>query len=165
MYQRQHFRENVLGAGAPDPATAGKTVFEDDAMRLWTLDDEVVIASIKTKVHAIGPGVIEGLAQGIALAESGYKGLVIWSADDPFSDGADLQAMLPVFMKGGAKAIAPEEKKLQDAMLAHALRQRADRWPRCAAWRSAAAARSRCTAPSAWWRWKATSAWSKWAWA
>ena len=118
VYGRQVFRENVLGGGALDPHTAGKTLHEDDSMRLWTLDDEVVIASIKTKVHAIGPGVIEGLAQGIALAEANYKGLVIWSPDDPFSYGADLQAMLPTFMKGGAKAIAPEEKKLQDAMLA-----------------------------------------------
>ena len=118
VYQRQHFRENVLGAGALDPNTAGKTLHEDDSMRLWTLDDEVIIASIRTKVHAIGPGVIEGLLQGIALASESYKGLVIWSPDDPFSYGADLQAMLPTFMKGGAKAIAPEEKKLQDAMLA-----------------------------------------------
>ena len=118
VYQRQHFRENVLGAGALDPNTAGKTLHEDESMRLWTLDDEVIIASIRTKVHAIGPGVIEGLAKGIALAEQQYKGLVIWSPDDPFSYGADLQAMLPTFMKGGAKAIAPEEKKLQDAMLA-----------------------------------------------
>jgi 3-hydroxyacyl-CoA dehydrogenase len=30
---------------------------------------------------------------------------------------------MPVFMKGGAKGIAPEEKKLQDAMLRAALRQ------------------------------------------
>jgi 3-hydroxyacyl-CoA dehydrogenase len=117
-YQRQHFRENVFGASVLDPASAGKTLHEDDSMRLWTLDDEVIIASIKTKVHAIGPGVIEGLLKGITLAEQQYKGLVIWSGDDPFSYGADLQAMLPTFMKGGAKAIAPEEKKLQDAMLA-----------------------------------------------
>ena len=59
--------------------TAGTTLHEDDAIRLWTLDDEVVIASIKTKMHAIGPDVIEGLLQGLALAEDKYKGLVIWS--------------------------------------------------------------------------------------
>ncbi len=118
VYRRQPLRENVDGGGAADAATAGKTLHEDDSMRLWTLDDEVLIASIKTKVHAIGPGVIEGLLKGIALAEADYQGLVIWSGDDPFSYGADLQAMLPTFMKGGAKAIAVEEKKLQDAMLA-----------------------------------------------
>ncbi len=117
VYRRQHFRESVLDSGAADPKTAGTTVHEDDSIRLWTLDDEVLIASIKTKVHAIGPGVVEGLLRGVALGEAGYQGLVIWSPDEPFSYGADLNAMLPTFMKGGAKAIEPEEKRLQDAML------------------------------------------------
>jgi 3-hydroxyacyl-CoA dehydrogenase len=118
VYQRQYFRENVAGASVLDPASAGTTVHEDASMRLWTLDDDVLIASIKTKVHAIDQGVIEGLQRGIALAEGGYKGLVIWSGDDPFSYGADLQSMLPEFMKGGSKAIAPAIKMMQDAMLA-----------------------------------------------
>jgi 3-hydroxyacyl-CoA dehydrogenase len=122
VYARQYFRESVLGAQGSDAKSAGTTVHEDDSMRLWTLDragaDDVLIASIKTKVHAIGPGVIEGLLRGLALAEERYAGLVVWSPDEPFSYGADLQAMLPTFMQGGAKAIEPEEKKLQQAMLA-----------------------------------------------
>jgi 3-hydroxyacyl-CoA dehydrogenase len=79
--------------------------------------DDVLVASIKTKVHAIGPGVIEGLLKGVELAEREYKGLVVWSPDEPFSYGADLQAMLPLFMSGGVKALEPVEKALQDAML------------------------------------------------
>ncbi|MDD5480776.1 3-hydroxyacyl-CoA dehydrogenase/enoyl-CoA hydratase family protein [Rhodoferax sp.] len=117
VYARQHFPESVLGANAPSAATAGTTLFEDDAIRLWTLDDEVVIASIKTKMHAIGPDVIEGLLQGLALAEDSYKGLVIWSNDEVFSAGADLQAMLPAFMTGGVKAIETAELEMQQAML------------------------------------------------
>ena len=124
VYARQHFPESVLGANAPSAATAGTTLFEDDAMRLWTLDDDktsasgsVLIASIKTKMHAIGPGVIAGLLQGLALAEEKYKGLVIWSNDEVFSAGADLQAMLPAFMTGGVKAIAQAELAMQQAML------------------------------------------------
>ena len=78
---------------------------------------EVLILSIRTKVHAIGPGVVNGLLKAIDLAESQYRGLVIWSPDDPFSVGADLQAMMPVFMSGGAKAIGAEEKKMQDAFM------------------------------------------------
>ncbi len=117
VYQRQLFPEDVLGSGAPSPTTAGKTLHEDDSIRLWTLDDEVVIASIKTKMHVIGPGVVEGLLKAVELAEGRYKGVVVWSPEEPFSAGADLQAMLPAFMAGGSKAIAPEEKKLQDAML------------------------------------------------
>jgi 3-hydroxyacyl-CoA dehydrogenase len=117
VYARQHFPESVLGAQAPSAATAGTTLFEDDAIRLWSLDDEVVIASIKTKMHAIGPDVIAGLLQGVALAEDRFKGMVIWSNDEVFSAGADLQAMLPTFMTGGVKAIAQAEHEMQQAML------------------------------------------------
>ncbi len=63
------------------------------------------------------PGVINGLLKAVELAETQYRGLVIWSPDDPFSVGADLQAMMPVFMSGGAKAIGVEEKKMQDAYM------------------------------------------------
>ena len=117
VYQRQYFREDVLGSNAPNAATAGKTLFEDAAVRLWTLDDEVVIASIKSKMHTISGEVTAGLAKGLEIAEAGYKGLVIWSQDGPFSAGADLQSMMPAFMSGGGKAIAPFEKQLQDFML------------------------------------------------
>ena len=121
VYAKQIFRAPLLGEGAPSAASAGKTVFEDDSVRLWTLDSglaaEVLLLSIKTKVHAIGPGVVAGLLKAIDLAESQYRGLVVWSPDDPFSVGADLQALMPVFMSGGAKAIGAEEKKMQDAFM------------------------------------------------
>lgn len=117
VYKRQYFRESVLGSNAPNAATAGKTLFEDASIRLWTLDDEVVIASIKSKMHTISEGVTNGLAKGLEIAEAGYKGLVIWSQDGPFSAGADLQSMMPAFMSGGGKAVAPFEKALQDFML------------------------------------------------
>jgi len=61
--------------------------------------------------------VMEGLLKAVELAESGYDGLVIWSPDEPFSAGANLEAMLPTFMKLGAKGIEPEIKKLQAALL------------------------------------------------
>ena len=117
VYARQHFPESVLGANAPKAEAAGKTLHEDEAIRLWTLDDEVLIASIKTKMHAIGPGVVEGLMQGLELAEAGYKGLVVWSPGEMFSAGADLQAMLPGFVMGGVKAIDGAEAEMQQAML------------------------------------------------
>ena len=117
VYARQHFPESVLGANAPSAATAGKTLHEDEAIRLWTLDDEVIIASIKTKMHAIGAGVMEGLSNAIDMAEKDYKGLVIWSPDEMFSAGADLQSMLPAFMMGGAKAIDGAAAELQRVML------------------------------------------------
>ena len=125
VYQRQHFPESVLGANAASAATAGKTLHEDEAIRLWTLDQnlddpgasQVLIASIKTKMHAIGAGVIEGLDAAIDLAEKDYQGLVIWSPDDMFSAGADLQSMLPAFVMGGVKAIDGAAAELQRVML------------------------------------------------
>jgi 3-hydroxyacyl-CoA dehydrogenase len=117
VYARQHFPESVLGANAPKAEETGKTLHEDEAIRLWTLDDEVLIASIKTKMHAIGPGVVEGLLQGLEMAEADYKGMVIWSPDDMFSAGADLQAMLPAFMMAGVSAIDGAEAEMQQCML------------------------------------------------
>jgi 3-hydroxyacyl-CoA dehydrogenase len=94
VYQRQHFAESMFGSGAADPKTAGTTVFENDEVRAWTLLNQ------------------DGTADDVLILS-----LKIWSPDEPFSAGANLEAMLPQFMKGGAAAIAPEIKKLQDALL------------------------------------------------
>jgi 3-hydroxyacyl-CoA dehydrogenase len=117
VYQRQHFPEAVAGSGLTAPLAAGKEVFKNEEIRVWTLDGEVLIASITAKLHLISPTVAEGLMQALELAEAGYKGLVIWSPDDVFSAGANLEALMPAFMKSGAKGIAPELKRFQDFML------------------------------------------------
>ena len=117
VYLRQDFPETVLGSGALAPLASGTELFRNDEIRVWTLDGEVVIASITAKLHLISPTVTEGLLKAVDIAESGYHGLVIWSPDDVFSAGANLESLMPVFMQQGAKGIAPEEKKLQDAML------------------------------------------------
>ncbi|OOG50617.1 3-hydroxyacyl-CoA dehydrogenase/enoyl-CoA hydratase family protein [Polaromonas sp. C04] len=125
VYARQHFPEKLRGESLPDFRTAGTTLHEGAAIRLWTLDEDqdgpsggqVLIASIKTKMHAISPDVAEGLALAVDLAEKDYQGVVIWSGDEPFSAGADLQAMLPGFMVGGVAAIDETEHELQRIML------------------------------------------------
>jgi 3-hydroxyacyl-CoA dehydrogenase len=117
VHARQLFPEAVVGSDAPKFETAGKTLHEDDAIRLWTLDGEVLIASIKTKMHAISPEVAEGLQLAVDMAEKDYQGLVIWSGDDPFSVGADLQSMLPAFIAVGVSAIDDAEQHLQQTML------------------------------------------------
>jgi 3-hydroxyacyl-CoA dehydrogenase len=58
--------------------------------------------------------------------------LVIWSPDDMFSAGADLQAMLPAFMMGGVKAIDEAEARNAASHAAPALCQRA--YHVCRAW-------------------------------
>jgi 3-hydroxyacyl-CoA dehydrogenase len=122
VYERQAFRAPVLGGGGVDAKTFGTTVFEDDSVRLWHTGDDVLIFSTKTKLHVIGDGVTKGLKRAIAEAEQNFKGLVIWHPDSldggAFSAGADLQSALPAFMTGGAKAMEPLVRELQDTLMA-----------------------------------------------
>lgn len=118
VYQRQIFPEKLLGEDSlPDWKTAGTTISETKALRTWTLDGEVLIASIKNKMHAISPEVMEGLVEAVDVAESDFKAMVIWSGDAPFSVGADLEATMPAFVVGGAEAIESIEQELQNMML------------------------------------------------
>jgi len=88
VYKRQLFPESVLGT----PSDKGKTVFENDDVRLWNLGgDDIAILSFKTKMHTVGGGVIEGIHRAIDEAERGFKGLVIWQDSEPFSAGANLK--------------------------------------------------------------------------
>jgi len=69
-----------------------------------------VLCSIKTKVHAIGLGVAAGLLKAIELAESRYRGLVVWSPDEPFSVGADLQADAAAVHVGWRESLGARRK-------------------------------------------------------
>ncbi|MBS0304674.1 MAG: enoyl-CoA hydratase/isomerase family protein [Proteobacteria bacterium] len=117
VYERQHFPENVLGAGAVQPLASGTEVWKNDHVRLWTLDGEVLIASITSKMHLIGPTVGEGLVKALDLAEAGWQGLVIWSPDDVFSAGANLEEVMPIFMKRGVAGVVEAVSQLQSALL------------------------------------------------
>jgi len=127
VYRRQLFRAAVTGTAAADPRKAGRTVEENDAVRIWVADgqDDVLVVSYKSKMNTMGPDVIDGLTRAIDLAEAGYKGLVVWQPTSlqlgapggPFSAGANLEAAMPAFMMGGAKGVEPFVKKFQDGMM------------------------------------------------
>jgi 3-hydroxyacyl-CoA dehydrogenase len=121
VYARQHFPETVSGfaqgVGHANAFTGGKTIEENDAIRLWTLDGEVLLVTLKTKMRAISMEVVEGLNNAVDLAEKEYQGIVIWPGDDPFSVGADLQSMMPAFIAVGVTAINDAEHEMQKCML------------------------------------------------
>jgi 3-hydroxyacyl-CoA dehydrogenase len=117
VYRRQLFPELLRGEAGPRFETAGTTLHEDKNIRLWTLDHEVLIVSLKTKMHTISPEVCEGLQQAIELAEKEYQGMVVWSGDEPFSAGADLESTLPAFIAVGVSAIEDAEGFMQQTML------------------------------------------------
>ena len=98
VYQRQLFPERMLG----EKADKGSTIFETDAVRLWTAigHEDVAIVSFKSKMHAIGSDVLEGLNKAIDEAEANYQGLVIWQTEPPFAAGANLVKALESLQQG-----------------------------------------------------------------
>jgi len=89
VYRRQLFPDRLIG----ETAEYGKTIFENDAIRMWHLDDDdqVAILSFNTKMHTIGIEVLQSVQQAIQEAEQNWRALVIWQTEPPFSAGANLQ--------------------------------------------------------------------------
>ncbi len=121
VYAKQLFRAPLAGEGVATGEEAGETMFSDESCRLWRFKQQqvgdVLIFSIRTKMHVLGPGVIAGLVRAVDLAEAEGRALGIWSPSGPFSAGAGLKAMLPVLMSGGPKAVGAEEAKMQQAFM------------------------------------------------
>ena len=127
VYKKQVFRASVAGEDSLSPTTAGTTHFENEGSRVWSEPSapDVLIISFKSKMNSIGPDVMEGMIHAIELAESSFKGLVVWQPSSlklgapggPFSAGANLEAAMPLFMKHGAAGIEPFVKSFQDTMM------------------------------------------------
>jgi len=91
VYRRQLFPDRLLG----EQATYGTTIFETDGVRCWHTGDDIAIVSFKSKMHAIGNEVLDGVLQSIDEAERNYAALVIWQTEPPFSVGANLKKTTP----------------------------------------------------------------------
>lgn len=109
VYQRQLFPDPVLSEKWP----AGTTIFESDAVRMWHSGDGIAILSFKSKMHAIGEDVLDGVHRALDEAEKNYAALVLWQTQEPFSVGANLVQLAPVMAAGGAEAIEPIVAKFQ----------------------------------------------------
>jgi 3-hydroxyacyl-CoA dehydrogenase len=90
VYARQLFPETVIGEKVAD---RGMTVFEDDGVRMWHQGDRIGIVSFKSRMHALGSEVLNGLNRAIDEAEKNFDALVIWH-EGPFAVGADLKAAI-----------------------------------------------------------------------
>ena len=83
---------SILLAGETPPAST--TIFENSSFRLWHDDQDIAIASFKTKMHTLNYEVVQSLDEAITIAEQNYKGLVIWHPQPPFCAGANLLEIL-----------------------------------------------------------------------
>jgi 3-hydroxyacyl-CoA dehydrogenase len=70
------------------------------------MGDDIAIVSFKSRMHAIGDDVLQGVQQAIDEAERNYAGLVIWQTEPPFSVGANLKKT------SGSGAKAPPARAL-----------------------------------------------------
>jgi 3-hydroxyacyl-CoA dehydrogenase len=87
IYRRQPFPDSLLG----EPRSYGETAFENSGVRMWHTGDDVAIVSFKSRMHAIGEDVLDGVLQAIEIAERDFSGLVLWQTEPPFSIGANLK--------------------------------------------------------------------------
>ena len=99
VYARQRFPDPVLG----ESFSAGETVFETDAVRMWHDGDGVAVLSFKTKMNTVSDGVLAGIQQAIDIAEKDFTGMVIWQNKDTFSAGADLSGAMQSLKEGKLK--------------------------------------------------------------
>ncbi|MBL4659454.1 MAG: 3-hydroxyacyl-CoA dehydrogenase/enoyl-CoA hydratase family protein [Alcanivoracaceae bacterium] len=96
VFKRQIFPETTIG----EQSNYGITVYEDNDIRLWHMDDEILITSFKTKKHIITEGVLAGIQKAVDIAEESYKGMVIWQYSEPFTLGANLAPALQAVAEG-----------------------------------------------------------------
>ncbi len=116
VYQRQLFPETVLGE---TPRSQGETLWENDGVRLWTLpqaDARIGIVSFKSKMHAIGDEVLDGVIEAVARAERQLDGVVLWH-EPPFAVGANLQQVSEAIKAGQFDLLEKTVAKFQRASM------------------------------------------------
>lgn len=106
VYGRQFFPDRVLN----EVSRPIKTIFENDGVHLWHLQDEVAVVNFKSKANTIGQAVLDGLEEAIERVEKDFQGLIIHQNDaSNFSSGADL--------RGVAALIQANKMDALDAMI------------------------------------------------
>ncbi len=90
VYQRQFFPDRVQGGAK----FFVKTLFENDGVCLWSLEDDIAVVNLKSKANTIGQSVIDGLNEALTIAERQCQGLIVYQHDaNNFCSGADLRSV------------------------------------------------------------------------
>jgi len=126
VYTRQIAPPRLVGESAGPDIPGATVVLETAAARLWLLPaphpQDILIATLKTKMHTLSSDAVDALLQAVDLAERDFRGLVLWNGPTRFSAGADLQGIAPLAAEQGVaamvQAIEAEERKLQQLSLA-----------------------------------------------
>ncbi len=117
VYGRQLYPEQVLGEA---PMARGDTLWENEGVRLWIRADQdarIGILSFKSKMHAIGDEVLDGVMEAVARAERDLDGLVIWH-EPPFAVGANLKQVIEACQAGQFDRLEQTIARFQRASMA-----------------------------------------------
>lgn len=103
VYKRQLFPDLLLTESVDE----GTTVFETDAVRMWTQNDNIAILSFKTKKNTISIDVLQGIQEAIDRAERDFSALVLWQRTGAdFSFGANLKIVNEALQSKSADKVA-----------------------------------------------------------
>ncbi|BCD91442.1 3-hydroxyacyl-CoA dehydrogenase [Francisella halioticida] len=104
VYDRQLFADTVIEHTSE---IATETLYENDGVKLWQVDDYkgIGILSFKSKMCSIGDDVLDGISEAIDHAEENLDAIVIWQQQDIFSVGANLEEFGIKFTMNGEAAI------------------------------------------------------------
>ncbi|AHE67178.1 3-hydroxyacyl-CoA dehydrogenase [Legionella oakridgensis ATCC 33761 = DSM 21215] len=90
VYKRQFFPDRIIN----EPRYQTETLYENEGVRLWHLQDNVAVVSFKTKANTIGQAVLDGFSKALDIAEKQCQGLILHQWDENnFSSGADLRGV------------------------------------------------------------------------
>jgi 3-hydroxyacyl-CoA dehydrogenase len=109
VYKRQLFPDKIIG----EKFSNGTTIFQNDAVRFWHLNDDIGILSFNSKVHAIGGDVLDGILRALDEAEKNFSSLVIWQTEPPFSAGANLAQVVALIKENNYAMLEKFLEKFQ----------------------------------------------------
>ena len=114
VYTRQFFPDRVIKEAIhPTPA-----IYENDGVRLWSLQDDVAVLSFKSKANTIGQAVLDGVEAALDVAEKQCRGLIVYQDDaSNFSSGADLRGVLQLIKDNKMSALEAMIAQFQRAAL------------------------------------------------
>jgi len=93
------------------------TVWKNTGATIVDLGDGIINLEFHTKMNTIGAEVIEGINKAIDLAESDYKGLVIYNDGDNFSAGANVGMIFMMAAEQEYDELNFAIKTFQDTMM------------------------------------------------
>ncbi len=88
VYQKQYFPAAVPAS----PAKEYTTLYENEGVKLWNLEDDIAVMSLKSKANTFNLAVLEGMHEAMDYAEKNCRGMIIYQQNENnFSSGANLK--------------------------------------------------------------------------